>query len=234
MEINIPNKITSDLAEETGWHIGDGSMNYYKNREKIRGIYQLRGHIEDDKMHYINRIKPLFKKIYNMDISLRKMPSTRVFGFQIWNNKLVEFKQKIGLPLGKKLDISIPQIFLKEKELKLSILRGIFDTDGSINLEKKNNKLYPRIYISTICQTLAYQLFNIFNEIGLRATKYSEIYNKHFKRQRNYRITIRGEKMLHKFMEIIEPKNPKHLLKYQKFLNVRNKHISEPKKSLHF
>ena len=222
MNILIPSKITSELAEETGWHIGDGSMNYYKNHGKIKGIYQLRGHIEDDKMHYISRIKPLFKKIYNLNISLREMPSTRVFGFQIWADELVEFKQKLGLPIGKKLDISIPEIFLKEKKLKLSVLRGIFDTDGSINLEKKNNKLYPRIYISTICPTLASQLFNIFNEIGLKATKYSEIYNKHFNRQRNYRITIRGEKMLHQFMNIIRPKNPKHLLKYQKFLKSKS------------
>jgi len=145
MEINIPNKITSELAEETGWHIGDGSMNYYENHGKVKGIYQLRGHIKDYKQHYLIRIAPIFKKLYDIKLNLREMPSTRVFGFQIWNNKLVKFKQKLGLPIGKKFNISIPQIFFKEKELKLSVLRGIFDTDGSINLEKKNNKLYPRI-----------------------------------------------------------------------------------------
>ena len=216
--MEIPNKITSELAEETGWHIGDGSMNIYKNK----GFYQLRGHIEDDKQHYIKRIAPVFRRLYGLKLNLREMPSTRVFGFQIWSNKLVKFKQKLGLPLGKKFDIFIPKIFLKEKELKLSVLRGIFDTDGGINLEKKNNKLYPRIYISTICPTLACQLFSIFNEIGLRATKYSEVYNKHFNRQRNYRITIRGEKMLPDFMKIIEPKNPKHLTKYSLFLNSKS------------
>ena len=42
-------KITPELAEEVGWHIGDGSMNFYKGK----GLYQLRGHIEDDKEHYI-------------------------------------------------------------------------------------------------------------------------------------------------------------------------------------
>ena len=47
--MQIPKNISSELAEEVGWHIGDGSMNFYKNRGKIRGFYQLRGHIEDDK-----------------------------------------------------------------------------------------------------------------------------------------------------------------------------------------
>jgi len=36
----IPKKITPELAEETGWHIGDGSMNYYNNKGKLKGIYQ--------------------------------------------------------------------------------------------------------------------------------------------------------------------------------------------------
>ena len=210
--------ICIELAEETGWHIGDGSMNFYNNRGKSKGIYQLRGHIEDDRQHYIERIRPLFKLLYNLDISLREMPSTRVFGFQIWNSELVKFKKSLGLPLGKKFDIEIPSAFLANDELRRAVIRGIFDTDGSINLEKKNHKLYPRIYISTICPTLAQQLQLLFNELNLRATLYSVLNNKDFNRQKEYRITIRGVEMLHKFMNMIQPKNPKHIAKYQNFL----------------
>lgn len=86
--------ISEELAEEVGWHIGDGSMNFYKQNNRLKGVYQLRGHIEDDKEHYIIRIKPLIKKIYNIDVKLREMPSTRVFGFQVWNDQLVKFKNK--------------------------------------------------------------------------------------------------------------------------------------------
>lgn len=219
--MKIPS-ISLELAEETGWHIGDGSMNFYNRNGKLKGIYQLRGHIEDDRAHYVERIKPLFESLYGMKISLREMPSTRVFGFQIWNDELVKFKQKIGLPVGKKFDVSIPKALLESDELKGAVIRGIFDTDGGINLEKKNNKLYPRVYITTICPTLANQLKMIFNELGLRATLYSGIQNKELNRQREYRITIRGDEMLCKFMRIIEPKNPKHMAKFQKFLNSKS------------
>ena len=215
--MKIP-EICPELAEETGWHIGDRSMNFYKQSGKLRGIYQLRGHMEDDKEHYLLRIKPLFKQLYDLDISLREMPSTRVFGFQIWNDELINFKKKLGLPLGKKWDVYIPSAFLEDKELLVAVIRGIFDTDGSINLEKKNNKLYPRVYITTICPTLANQLLEIFNKLGIRATKYSQLANKEFNRQREYRVTIKGEEMLIKFVEVIKPQNPKHQLKYQKFL----------------
>ena len=49
------------LAEEFGWHIGDGSMNFYNYDGKLKGVYQLRGHMKDDKLHYLKRIKPIFE-----------------------------------------------------------------------------------------------------------------------------------------------------------------------------
>ena len=215
-------KITPELAEETGWHIGDGSMNYYNNKGYRKGVYQLRGHIEDDKPHYIERVKPLFKQLYGIDISLRYMPSTRVFGFQIWNNDLVRFKEKMGLPLGKKFHVSIPEVFLKKKELTKAIIRGIFDTDGGIYLEKKNNKLYPKLYITTISKKLAYQLLELLNSLNFRTTVYSQLYDSDFNRQRCYRVNIRGVEMFHKFMKEIGPKNSKHMAKYSIFLNSKS------------
>ena len=205
--------INEELAEETGWHIGDGSMNYYNNR----GIYQLRGHINDDKTHYIQRIKPLFENIYGVKIKLREMKSTRVFGFQIWNNKIIDFKQQLGLPLGRKLELEIPKEFLKRKEFLVACIRGIFDTDGGLYLEKKNNKLYPRIYISTISIKLAKQVSELLNSLGLNATNYMSNYSKG-KKLISYKVEIRGIEMLHKFFKIINPQNPKHQERYNSFL----------------
>jgi hypothetical protein len=213
---SIPRSISNDLAEETGWHIGDGSMNFYNNKGYKKGIYQLRGHFKDDKDHYIDRIKPVFKKLYNLDISLRDMPSTKVFGFQIWSNKLVNFKQELGLPLGKKLSIEIPKVFLDSDKLKISVIRGIFDTDGGIQLAKKNNKLYPIFYIDTISYELNLQLLNILNQIGLRATSYNYV-DSRGNRKRIYKIMIRGINMSEKFMSTIKPANPKHFNKYYRF-----------------
>jgi hypothetical protein len=215
----FPKEISEELAEETGWHIGDGSMNYYKNPEKMAGLYQLRGHIEDDRLHYIQRIKPLFKNLYGVDINLREMLSTRVFGFQIWSNELVKFKQKLGLEIGPKLNVKIPDIFLNNEKLKISVVRGIFDTDGCVYLEKKNNKLYPRIEIFTISSILAQQLLDTLTELGFRTTKYlSEKANRiERNKQLGYKISVRGEEMFHKFIKIISPQNPKHLAKYNIF-----------------
>lgn len=215
--IDIPSLLTDELAEEVGWHIGDGSMNFYKNHGVLKGIYQLRGHIEDDREHYIKRIKPIFKFLYNIDLNLREMPSTRVYGFQIWSNKLVKFKQELGLGLGKKLNIEIPNIFLGKEGLKISIIRGIFDTDGCIYLEKKNNKLYPRVEIETISYSLSEQLQQVLLGLGLRATKYHQLRNYGNFCKESYKISIRGDEMFCKFIDIIKPANPKHIKKYTLF-----------------
>lgn len=213
--MKLPTQISTELAEETGWHIGDGSMNFYNHKDgKARGFYQLRGHIEDDKEHYFQRIKPVFKQLYDLDISLREMPKTRVFGFQIWNDELIRFKQKLGLPLGKKFDISISEIFLAKEELKKAIIRGIFDTDGCVYLEPKNNKLYPRIEIRTISEELSKQLFDLLISFGIRTSKYSGLWNRDHDRQIAYTLVIRGEAETYKFMEIVKPANPKHIKKY--------------------
>ncbi|MEK6792402.1 MAG: LAGLIDADG family homing endonuclease [Nanoarchaeota archaeon] len=205
--------INEKLAEEIGGHIGDGSMNYYNNR----GMYQLRGHIEDDKLHYLQRIKPLFEKIYGVKIKLREMRSTRVFGFQIWNDKIIAFKQQLGLPLGKKLELEIPKEFSNKKELLVACIRGIFDTDGGVYLEKKNNKLYPRVYISTISVKLAKQISEILNSLDLNATYYVSNHP-NGNRLISYKVEVRGIKMLNKFFKIINPQNPKHQSKYASFL----------------
>ena len=220
--MQTPRNISKELAEEIGWHIGDGSMNFYKNRGKLKGFYQLRGHIEDDKEHYEKRIKPLFEKLFKIKINLREMPSTRVFGFQIWDNDLIEFKKEFALPLGKKYSIMIPKRLLTSRDLKKSVIRGIFDTDGGIYLQRKNKKLYPRLYITTISFELSEQLLELFDQFGLRATRYSQLYDQKFNRKRSYIITIRGVEMFHKFIKEISPKNPKHIKKYQNFLNSQN------------
>jgi len=220
--MDFPSNISNELAEEVGWHIGDGSMNFYKNSGKLKGIYQLRGHIEDDKEHYETRIRPLFEKLFGIKLSIRDMPSTRVVGFQIWNDDLVNFKKKLGLPLGFKYNVKIPSNFLKNIELRKAVIRGIFDTDGGIYLQKKYGKLYPRLSITTISLELSEQLLKIFDEIGLRATRYSQLYERGFNRKRAYIVGIRGVEMFHKFMKEISPKNPKHVKKYKVFLNSQN------------
>lgn len=216
----LPNEITSELAEEIGLHIGDGTMNFYKNEGVLRGSYALRGHIIEDKPHYDIRIKKLYKQLYNLDLNLKEMPSTRVYGFQKWSNALVNFKNKVlDLPLGKKISIEIPKILFNKNEFLISVLRGIFDTDGTVYLEPKNSKLYPRLHIATISKNLACQMNQISKTLNIRSTVY--FYHRKAPWYTIYMFSVRGEEMLDKWFKIIKPANPKHIRKYEFFLTTR-------------
>ena len=206
------------LAEETGMHIGDGSMNFYANNGRNRGLFQLRGHISDDKEYYEDHIKTLYKELYGISVSIRRMPSTGVLGFQLWSDELVDFKGKLGLPLGKKGDIKIPEIFFTKKDTKTAIIRGIFDTDGCVYLERKRGKIYPRVEIRTISTPLAEQLMKIMTGLNIRATRYKTI-----RKNKNWRdvwcINVRGFTEVREFFTKVKPKNPKHLNKFSKLVS---------------
>jgi len=208
----IPKEMTSELAEEMGLHFGDGSMNCYKGK----GFYQLRGHLTDDKDHYLTRIKPLYKQLFNLDVSLRDMPSTGVFGFQIWSDRLVVYKNKtLHLPMGKKTDFVVPLSIIGNDIFSRSFLRGFFDTDGCLYIENKRGKPYPRIELGCTCKGFVKQLKDMIIRMGFRTSYYSENRAK-YGWETLHRISIKGNIMTKKWFKEIQPKNPKHLKKFDK------------------
>lgn len=122
--------------------------------------------------------------------------------------------------MGEKTDVSITSAFLKDRELKIAVVRGIFDTGGCVYLERKNNKLYPRLEITTISYNLVRQLSEIFRDLGLRATTHMVKPGKRFNQRRCYKVVIRGELMLHRFTDVVKPQNPKHIAKYSSYVGI--------------
>ena len=208
----IPHNISEDLAEETGIHCGDGSMNHYKSY-----VYSLEGHIKDDREYYINHIKNLYKKLYNIDVRLRDRINAGVFGFQLGSKGLVTFKScRLGLPLGIKSNIKIPEIIRKSNNKVLAaFIRGFFDTDGGIYLERKNNKLYPRIKINNNSEIIMSELKELLRD--------NFKFNLGFwKDNKSYVLVIRGENNFNKWMNLIGSNNPKNIRKYENWLTSQN------------
>ncbi|MDP6642231.1 MAG: LAGLIDADG family homing endonuclease [Candidatus Nanoarchaeia archaeon] len=98
----------------------------------------------------------------------------------------------------------------------ISLIKGVFDIDGSLYLENKNGKLYPRVEFKTVSSILSEQMKNILNSLDIRTTKYGL-----FREEKNwntlYTVAIRGDKMTNKFFKKINPANPKHNLKFNKY-----------------
>lgn len=199
--MKIPD-ICEDLAEEVGLHLGDGSMNFYSEK----GLYQLRGHMIDDHDHYFGRISYLYKTLFDIDVNIKNYPKTGVLGFQIWNDELVNFKAGLGLPLGKKEQFRIPQ-FVDSKELFFAMMRGYFDTDGSLCFYKKGKKYLPRIDIKSTSYDFLHECHTRLIDFGIKNSFYGcKRKNKNW--NTIYSIVLRGRNV-RTWFEFIGSNNPK-------------------------
>jgi hypothetical protein len=206
---SVPNQI---LAEEVGIHIGDGSMNIYGGTH----LYSLRGHRVDDEEYYRNYIPKIYKRLYNLDVNIRTWPD--VIGFQCASKVIIKFKHDLNkLPLGIKGDITIPEFVMRNPSFMRACLRGIFDTDGCVYLEKKSQGLYPRIQIASVSEPLISQVASIFDLMGFNFSRWIAR-EKSIKWKRLYNITLRGFENTKKWFEIVGSNNPKHVKRFDMIL----------------
>jgi hypothetical protein len=187
-------------AELIGLHIGDGTL--YKTNRSL--VWELRGDKNLEKTFYDLYITKLLKNIFNIDISpkFRKGGKNGCYGIQTSNKKVTSFFLKYNFPIGKKSHIiDIPNFILNESfEIKKSVRRGLFDTDGCLRYDKG----YPRIEFGFVSIKLIESICTILEELGYRYHKWGNKY---------YKVCINGKYYCKKFFLEIKPKNIKHLNK---------------------
>ena len=201
--------MNEELAEETGIHVGDGSMNIYNGVS----CYTLACHHIDDREYIDSFVVPLFKRVYGILPKARNR-SKGAYGFRIHNSKIVDFKNKqLCLPLGKKSLIEVPESIRYCPRLFKAFLRGFVDTDGGINTFLANKKdVYPRIELSNVSYDLMLQVYVFLKELGFRVAFWNVDAN--VANWRAYsRMSINGFEMLAKWKKEIGFHNPKNIRK---------------------
>jgi hypothetical protein len=116
--LKIPSKLTPDLAEIIGLHIGDGHLGYRKN--KYSYVMQLMGNPKTERLHYDNRILKLWKSVFNIDLKLKDYPN-KCYGFIVYSKALGTFFNKVlKMPIGRKSkSIRIPNLIKKTCKNKI-------------------------------------------------------------------------------------------------------------------
>lgn len=212
-QITIPSEFSNELAEETGIHIGDGSMNLYKSKGKNHWVYTHSGHLIDDKL-YRDYVKHLMKKLYNIYPSESSRNNCVLLKYT--KKELILFKHGIGLPMSKKINITIPKWIYSRSSYLINCVRGIVDTDGGIRFRKpfgSNLYKYPEIKISNTSEPLINQIHRIFIKFGLKPSIHMD---KIGNRRPNilYNVNLNGVKNLEKYIKIFGFSNDKHYAKY--------------------
>ena len=209
----IPNKITPLLAYEIGTNLGDGCL-------PSRGdSYRLKGNKNDEIEYYQKVIKPLFKKLYNIEINLSEY--TKAYGFECYSKALIDFKTNvIGLSIGSKKKICVPEkLKINNKKILCELIGGLFDTDGAIYFRSQgpNKAYYPVLTISTISKSLANDTSEILKMLGLKVNIYTSKRNTVRTPNDLYFVRMYGYNNFKYFMKLIGTKQPKNLNKIEKW-----------------
>ncbi len=186
------------LAEFVGILIGDGFIGKYGRHR----IIQITGNKTSEKEYYKEYLIPLVKEIFGANVYFYERESCirlSVYSKIVFNTlkKLFEF------PVGKKEDITISENLLLTDDCKVGLIRGLFDTDGCISLQRGK---YPVIDICTTSKKLSKQIQNILNEFGFGAY-ICRCFGKG-NHKTSYRVTIFGKRKVLKWKDLIGSSNP--------------------------
>jgi hypothetical protein len=221
-------QIDEQLAEFCGAFIGDGWI------ESRKSVLYIAGDRTEDKEYYDAYLAPLFSKVI-CHVSPQAFPYWNVYGIRCCKSALIQECINLGLQAGKKAySAKIPDaIMLSEnKDVRIAVLRGIFDTDGcffcdisrsSSDSWRKTYHCRPEIHIVSCSKDLLFQMQNILINLGI-GSKLSAHESAGHKHKRNvhtsYHLRIRKLDHVKRWFEIIGSNNPRHKTKYamwQKF-----------------
>lgn len=198
----VPMK-SGGLAEVFGIMIGDGGLTHNQARITLGAR---------DDAGYSLYVMELLNTVLGIKPSLKNFtPGT--IDIYISGRGAVEFFYGHGLPIGNKVrqNHGIPEWILNDSNFSIAALRGIFDTDGCVFLDKHKIKgrLYRNIGLAytTYSPGLRIDISEVLNGMGMSPTLTSE-----------NRVMLRKKKDIELFWNIIRPANLKHINRYSRFL----------------
>lgn len=210
----LPRYLSEDLSYIVGVLAGDG--NIFCRKDKYDYRIKCVGNPLDEKEYYSSILKPLFKRVFNLDIIVKEQDSGTTYGFYIYSKALVRYLTEVfELPNGKKTNrLKIPHI-LQNSGFIVPFIRGLADTDFCVTYKK--NSTYPCIVGSSDSKEF---MKEISKELKKLDFKFYEVYGYKMKDSRfkkGYstinRIEINGKDNLDLWIKKIGFLSPKHLNK---------------------
>lgn len=163
-KINI--KINEFFCEFYGTLLGDGCISKFKDCEGAEriGIF-ISGNKKLDS-EYLTYLKKRLKEEFNINSYFYQHKTKNICTLTIKNKGFSLFLKKFGFPIGKKYNkIKIPKKLLKLPwKVKKFVIRGLFDTDGSICAKKREKYKYPQICITSIDNRLIKQIYDLLRK----------------------------------------------------------------------
>src|SRR3989338_2090915 len=131
-------KLNREICELIGAFIGDGYLGIY-GRKKNQYVIGISGDKKLDEDYLKNYLKPLIKRNFPFtNPKLRYREDENTLMLRMYSKELFGLFTKLGFKPGKKSNIvKIPKEITINEEFMKATIRGIFDTDGCVFLDKR-------------------------------------------------------------------------------------------------
>ncbi len=200
-------KIDRDMALFYGILLGDGCISRSCNQWRVVVTCSF----YDDKDFFDKVVIPTARRLRGKNVRYIERKKYGKIEMNFADKEFFNHLSDLGFPIGKKLDIIIPNVFF-DNMLEKHVIAGIFATDGSLALVNNNGYLYPRIEIHMNSFRLLNQIRKYLIENGLKGNIYKGNNN-------SYRLEFPGKRNLLEFSEKIGFVNPKQLQRFENFIN---------------
>lgn len=202
------------IAEFMGVMLGDGSIGIYnfKQGNQTKKLHQLKVTLDSRNKQYIDYIFNLMKEVIGITPKVHFKKNENAADIRIFKKgKVLYAINTLGLKKSPKWNrMIIPEKYTKGK-LALLVLKGLFDTDGSVTIFRNNGILYPRIEIRMSPCPAQKQITNILNEnnFSYRIQKLE---------RGKIKIRISGKKELKKWFDDVGSSNESYIKRAEPFL----------------
>ncbi|MFA4855419.1 MAG: LAGLIDADG family homing endonuclease [archaeon] len=208
--------LSRDLCEFVGAVIGDGCIDRYLTKDgKSKYHVNITGDAELDKDYLSVHLPLIVQNIFNADSGFYFRKDCRCIVLNIYNELLFStLTKRFGfVPGNKTFTVSIPEEIIEAGgDFLFAAIRGIFDTDGCIFLDKRKiyKKPYPRITLQIVSKPLFLQLKKALE-------KHFSLYTHYSPKRECYSLEIYGFRQLEKWMRLIGFSNQRHLRKIEAY-----------------
>ena len=196
--------VSPDLAEVLGVLLGDGCVCRYLYRGKE--TFQVAFTASPTEFSYYETfVKPTIEASFGVrgTLYLRKDNTTR---YHISGPKLALQLISIGIPVGKKVDASIPAV-IRETNNIIPFIRGIYHAEGSIYRRySKRYNTHVRVYDNLLNIQIRMKLKSLMAQIDEELNMLGILTNRLTAKDGVYTLRITRQEMIRKFMDLVKPR----------------------------
>ncbi len=175
--------------------LGDGNLNYDGLRITLNRV---------DEKDYVNYIRNFLKNFFHIEPNEYIHKKGKGIKLIIYGIAIVKGLELKGLKKGNKVknQVSVPLWIMKQIPLVKAGLRGLFDTDGSIGIDKRYKKL--QLSFSSDSKPLAQSFKEMCERLNIKCSNLIPSARKN-SNQIRYRVIISAKKDVKNFLELVSP-----------------------------